>query len=195
MADQLLDGTGGGYLQRVGSDNRSQVRAVIEYEVIHRTENGDSFNWNTGLISISSDSALIYIKNSSDKQMVITNIAMGIFDGLSYTDAPYLTILRNPTAGDLISDATAVDMASNRNAGSTLVTDGLVYKGKDGGTVSGGENLGILLLGKTGRSFFEIDLILTKGTSFALHLTGNISSGSANVYTAFIGYYKDSEDI
>ena len=195
MADQLLDGTGGGYLQRVGSDNRSQVRAVIEYEVIHRTENGDSFNWNTGLISISSDSALIYIKNSSDKQMVITNIAMGIFDGLSYTDAPYLTVLRNPTAGDLISDATAVDMASNRNAGSTLVTDGLVYKGKDGGTVSGGENLGILLLGKTGRSFFEIDLILTKGTSFALHLTGNISSGSANVYTAFIGYYKDSEDI
>jgi len=195
MADQLLDGTGGGYLQRVGSDNRSQVRAVIEYEVIHRTENGDSFNWNTGLISVSSDSALIYIKNSSDKQMVITNIAMGIFDGLSYTDAPYLTVLRNPTAGDLISDATAVDMASNRNAGSTLVTDGLVYKGKDGGTVSGGENLGILLLGKTGRSFFEIDLILTKGTSFALHLTGNISSGSANVYAAFIGYYKDSEDI
>lgn len=191
----IEDGTGSGNRLKVGSDNRLQARVVNESEIVHATESGKSYNWNTGLISVTGDATLIYIKNNSDDQLVITNIALGAFDGITHSDSPYITLIRNPTGGDLISDATAVTMNQNRNFGSSNTATIDVYKGKVSGTITGGNDIAILQTSKTGRSFFGIDFILTKGTSMALKLTANITSGSANYYCALIGYFKDTEDI
>jgi hypothetical protein len=60
----LEDGTGQGYSLKVGSDNRAQVRAVSETEVIHSAESGLAYNFNTGLISITGDASLLYVKNN-----------------------------------------------------------------------------------------------------------------------------------
>lgn len=191
----IEDGTGSGSRLKIGSDNRLQARVVRETEIVHATESGNAYNWNTGLVSVSGDATLIYIKNNSDDQLVITNIALGAFDGITHSDAPYITVIRNPTGGDLISDATAVTMNQNRNFGSSNTATINVFKGKTSGTITGGNDIAILQTNKTGRSFFGIDFILTKGTSMAIKLTANRSSGSANYYCALIGYFKDGEDI
>ena len=194
MAEQILDGEGTGSRAKVGSDKRLQVRAVSEAEVIHNAELGNAYNFNTGLISITGDATLIYLKNNSDNNFIITGIAIGAFDGITHSDSPYLTLVRNPTGGDLITEATAVSMNQNRNFGSSKTADADVYKGKVGGTLTGGDDIAILQCSKTSRSFFTIDFLLPKGSSVGVKLTANVSSGSANWYGALIGYFKDDVD-
>lgn len=194
MPEQLLDGTGSGNKAKVGSDKRLQTRAISEDEVIHNGELGNAYNINTGLISITGDATLIYLKNNSDNAFILSDIALGAFDGLTHTDSPYITLIKNPTGGDLISDATAVDMNENRNFGSSKTAEANVYKGKVGGTITGGSDVAILQTSKTGRSFFSINFLLPKGSSVAIKLTANVSAGTANYYCALIGYFKDDLD-
>ena len=136
----------------------------------------------------------MYVKNTSDLQLVVADLAIAAFDGITHSDAPYITVVRNPTAGDLITDATAATMNQNRNFGSAAEAVSLVYKGKTGGTCTGGNDIAILQTSKTGRSFFTMNFILDKGSSIAINLTANLSSGSANYYAALICYFKDELD-
>lgn len=190
----LEDGKGSGNKAKIGSDNRLQVRSVSESEIIHNGELGNAYNFNTGLISITGDATLIYFKNNSNDNFIVESLALGSFEGITHSDDPYVTIIRNPTGGDLISDASAVEMNQNRSFSSSNEADCLVYKGKSGGTITGGNDIAILQASSGGRSFFGLNFILGKGASIAVKLTANVSSGSANWYAALIGYYKDLQD-
>jgi hypothetical protein len=195
MAEQILDGKGNGYRAKVGQDNRLQVRSISEAENVHNAELGNGYNFNTGLINITGDASLIYIKNNSDLELIIQAIALGSFEGITHSDDPYITIIRNPTGGDLITDATPVDMNQNRNFGSSKTAIADVYKGKVGGTITGGNDIAILQATAGSRSFYSIDFVLPKGSSMGVKLTANLSSGSANWYAALIGYFKDTIDV
>lgn len=194
MAEQIIDGSGSGNRAKVGEDQRLQVRAISEDEAVHNAELGNAYNFNTGNISITADATLIYLKNNSDNNLILKTIVVAGYDGLTHTDFPTLTVVRNPTGGDLISDATAVSMNQNRNFGSskTAVVD--AYKGKVGGTLTGGDDIAILQASKTGRSTYPIDLLLPKGGSIGITLDVTVSAGSANWYCALIGYFKDDLD-
>lgn len=192
---KIDDGTGTGSQAKVGSDNRLQVRALMEEEVIHNGESGNSYNINTGLISVSGDATLMYLKNNSDQNLVISDLAIGSFDGITHSNDPYITLVRNPLGGDLITDATAVSMNQNRNFGSSKTATVDAYKGKTAGTITGGNDIGILQATGGSRSFYSLNFILPKGSSLAIKLTANVSSGSANWYAAIICYFKDDEDI
>jgi hypothetical protein len=189
------DGRGTGYTLRVDKNNRLHSQSVSESEQLHSAEKGDAYNVNTGLISFSANGTLLYIKNDEEKDMVIEAVAIGTFDGITYSDRPYITMVRNPTGGDLISDKSAVSMNQNRNFGSNkaLGSTTLAYKGKSGGTLTGGDDIAILESSKGGRDFYTINFILQKGSSMGLKITNNISSGSANIYAAAIVYLKDPE--
>lgn len=184
------DGAGSGYKAKVGSDNRLKTYSVTEEAVLHNGEFGRSYNWNTGNISMTGDMTLIYLKNNDANELVITDIAIAIGDGITYADFPQITIVRNPTGGDLISDATAISMNQNRNFGSSEVADVNVYKGKVSGTLTGGNNIALLQCSKTGRSFFSLNLIIPKGSSIGVTVDSGLSSGSANIYGALIGYFQ-----
>lgn len=194
MAEQIESGSGIPYRVNVGSDLRMQTRAIDEPEEVHNTERGDSYNINTGLISITGDATLIYFKNNSDENYILKDIAVGTFDGITHTDFPYITVIRNPTGGDLITDATAITINQNRNFGSSKAAEALIYKGKVGGTITGGNDYSILQTNKTGRSFFTLVTLIPKGGSIALKLTANRTSGTANYYVSLIGYFKDNLD-
>lgn len=192
MSTRIEDGKGSGRKAAVDPENRLRVHAVTESESLHASEEGQAFNLNTGLISITGDATLLYFKNNEDKDFVIEAVALGSFEGITHSDDPYITLIRNPDGGDLISDGTLVSMNQNRNFGSKkTLADSLVYKGKVGGTITGGDDIAILQATPGGRSFYTIEFILPKGTSLAVKLTANVTSGSANWYCALIGHIKD----
>ena len=194
MAEQILDGAGSGKMATVGEDKRLQVRAISEDEAVHNGELGNSYNFNTGMISITGDATLMYFKNLADEQFIIKAIALGSFEGLTHSDDPYITLVRNPTGGDLITDATAIAMNQNRNFGSSKTANANIYKGKISGTLTGGDDIAFLQVTPGGRSYYGIDFILPKGSSIGIKLTANVSSGTANYYCAIIGYFKDDID-
>jgi len=194
MSVLIGDGTGKGNNVKVDANNRLHVQAVSEDEAIQASEQGNAYNLNTGLMSITGDATLMYIKNNEDLDMVIEALAIGSFEGITHSDDPYLTVVRNPTGGDLISDATVSGVLNaNRNFGSNKTATVNFYKGKVSGTVTGGEDLALLQVTPGGRSFYTINMILPKGSSMAVKLTANASSGSANYYGAFIVHLKDGE--
>lgn len=190
---RINDGTGNGPDAKVDKNNRLHTQTVQESEALHATEEGDAYNINTGLISITGDATLQYIKNNEDRDLVIEAIAIGSFEGITHSDDPYITLVRNPTGGDLISDATAVSMNQNRNFGSNKTLTADTFKGKVSGTVTGGNDIAILQVTPGGRSFYSINFVLPKGASIGIKLTANVTSGSANFYSAIICYLKDPQ--
>lgn len=190
---QLIDGTGKGYRGRIDANNRVHTQSVINDESLHSSEKGDAYNINTGLISINGNATLQYIKNNEDKDLVIEAIAIGSFEGITHSDDPYITLVRNPTGGDLITDATAVSMNQNRNFGSSKTLTADNYKGKVSGTLTGGNDIAILQVNPATRSYYGINFILPKGSSLGIKLTANVTGGSANYYSAIICYLKDPE--
>lgn len=188
---QIQDGKGRGYKAQVDSSNRVRVHAITEAEQLHATEEGDGYNINTGLISITGNATLVYLKNNGTKDIVLNAIAIGSFEGITHSDDPYITLVRNPTGGDLISDATAVSMNQNRNFNSSNTLTADVYKGKVGGTLTGGNDIAILQVTPGARSYYTIDFVLPKGSSIGVKLTANVDTGSANYYAALIGYEKE----
>lgn len=190
---KIEDGTGKGTSLKIDANNRAHTQTISETESLHSTELGDAYNINSGNIALTGDGTLLYLKNNEDKDLVIEALAFGN-DGLgTHSSNPRYTIVRNPTAGDLISDATAVSMNANRNFGSNKTVTADTYKGKTSGTVTGGNDIAILEGTSDGRDYFTINFVLPKGSSIAVKWTANLSSGTAGVYAAIVCFLKDPE--
>jgi len=188
MAEQIEDGLGSGRRAKVDRNNALLTQTIMETGDAEASNNGDAYNINTGDIAYTGtgDSSLIYLKNNEDRDLHIDAIAVGV--GLltaTITDSVRVTLINGPTGGDLISDATAVDMNQNRNLGSTRTLEALAYKGKNGGTVTGGNDIGQFYLSSQSRLYAPIKLVLPKGSSAALKVDLN-TSGGGNVYAAFV---------
>jgi len=188
----IEDGKGTGTKVRCDGNNRMHVQSVQEDEGRHAAGVGDAYNINTGNITFSAAGTLIYVKNNEDKDLVIEALAVGVGSGTT-SDIGEITVERNTTGGDLISDATAVDMNQNRNFGSNKTLTADIYKGKSGGTSTGGNDIIQFYQGTSGRLFATINLVLTKGSSMAISYDPKLSSGSVKAYAAVVCYLKDPE--
>jgi len=198
---QLQDGTGSSMFAKVDKNHQLHVFGVTESEQNSAVEDGQAFNINTGIIALtgSSDSALFYMKNNEsplngDSNVVIDSIIVGINTiSATITESPILTIIRNPTAGTVVSDATACPMKSNSNFGSANVLDSIIYIGADGKTLTDGTDHAIVLC-KEGRTTIpELAIDLPKGGSLGVKLDLN-TSGGANVYIAVVCHRKDGNN-
>ena len=185
-----------GNIQTVDKNLRSHTQSLTFNESIQSVQDGDAYNLNTGLISFTGDGTFIYFKNDEDKTYVLEAIAVGLGSAATHTDSAQITLVRNPTGGDLITDAAAVSMNKNRNFNSskTLKTTTLVYKGKQGGTLTGGDETALFFQGKGGRLYVTVNFILKKGDSFGLKTLNKISSGTMPAYCALVGYFRDPEN-
>lgn len=189
MADSIVSGTGNGrYAAEVSSDNKLRTRAVIETETQHAVELGDSYNINTGDISISADSALLYFYNGEEEDVFIDAIALGITDG-TQSDIQKAMVIRNPTAGTIVSGASAVAMNSNNNFGSAkTLSASTAYKGASGNTFTNGTDHALLYQSDNGRLYAGLPMLLPKGSSIGIELDVNLSSGSVTVYAALVAH-------
>jgi hypothetical protein len=187
----LNDGTGKGNNAKVDGNNRLHTQSVQEAEATHAVEAGDAYNINTGNITFSAAGTLLFVKNNEDKDLVISAIAVGLGSG-TLSDSAEITIERNTTGGDLgFSDNTAVDINANRNFGSSKTLDANVYKGKSGGTSTGGNDAVLLYQTASSRLFATIDIVVPKGNNIAITIDPKLSSGSVKAYAAIICHLKD----
>lgn len=190
---RIEDGTGAGYTAKVDGNKRVHTQSTTETESLHSAEIGDAYNVSSGDISFTADGTLLYIKNLEDQDLIVEAIALGNDGGGTYTSSlrPSIEIVRNPTAGDLITDATAVDYNVNRNFGSSKTLTSNSYKGKSGGTITGGANLGKFQTSTAGRDFFAINMVLPKGSSIAVRVINGLASGTVVMYCAAVIFLKD----
>ena len=185
----------------VDKNEQAHVFAITETEKNNAVETGLAYNINTGIIALTgtSDSAILYIKNTEspvngESDLVIDTIVIGINTiSATITESPILTVVRNPTAGTIVSGATAADMVSNSNFGSSNSLDSLIYKGADGNTLTDGTDHAIVLCQEGRTTIPELNIDLAKGSSIGLKLDLN-TSGGANVYAAVVCHRKDGNN-
>ena len=186
---KIESGSGNGFEAKVGNNNRLFTDNVTTTEGVQALKDGDAYNLNTGIISISATTGMFYLKNNEDKNLLIEAVVIGTGAG-SYntTGEVQIQITRNPSTGTLISNATAVAQNANRNFGSAKTLTATAYKAAaSGNTITDGTD--IILIGAPnaqGRTFAEINLLLEKGNSIGVEVNPNLSSGSVNCYIACI---------
>ena len=187
----IENGTGNGNKLAINGRNEATVFGVIETEDQAAADLGDAYNINTGDIALTGAATLLYLYNDEDQDIVINAIAVGI-RGSTVADMATVTLTSGPTGGDLISDATAVTSKANRNFGSSklLKATTLAYKGKTGGTVTGGIDVAQFYMGNNSRLFASIDIELPRGSSLSLKVTGTATAG--NAYAALVCHVKDA---
>lgn len=187
---------GNGFGWAVNSENRGLVHAVTEEEKGHAIEFGLGWNINTGNVTISAATGLIYMKNTEDADFIVQALAVGFGSGTT-SDIGELTLYRNPTTGTLIDNAVDCDMIQNRNFGSSAVfkSTTVAYKGASGATITNGDAIAQFYQGVNGRAYYGIDFSVPKGSSLALHVDPKLSSGSVKCYAAIIGYLKPFTEV
>lgn len=189
----ISDGTGTGKQARVDTLNRLEVHSTSFPESRDENSRGNAYNINTGELTLTSANAssVLYFKNNENYDYVIEAIAVGFGASTGGSgDAPKIVVVRNPTTGTVVSDATNVDINSNRNYGSQTTLSANVYKGGEGKTLTNGDNHIIFYQAANGRLFGTIEEILPKGSSIGVTITPMSGNTSMKCYVALIGYLR-----
>jgi hypothetical protein len=187
---RIESGSGNGVDAKVGSDLRLYTDSVTNNRGIKALEAGDAYNINTGVVSISAETGMLYVKNNEDKNLFIEALAIGIGAGsFNTTSFAKITVIRNPTTGTLIeSTPTTVPISANRLFSSSNTLTATQYvAGASGDTITDGDDTLIIAASNAqSRIFATIDLELAKGNSIGVKVDPNLSAGSTDVYVAAI---------
>ena len=186
----IHDGKGTGSRAWVDTNNRMHTVSITQSEHVQRVESGDAYHINSGNISFTAAGTVLYLKNNGDNDIEIDTMEFGLGSG-SFSDMAEITIENSPTGGDLISDATAVSVNANKNFGSNKTLTADAYKGKSGGTSTGGTDALYFYIEANSIVRSEINVILPKGSAAAVTFDPKLSSGSVKATCAFVVHVKD----
>jgi hypothetical protein len=182
MGFEITDGTGKGNSAGVDRTNRLLVRNISETLFQNAAEEGEAFFIGTPIITATTagESALIYIKNNEDSQLILGSFFL-IAEATASGSPNMFRVnwYRNPTS---ISSGTAIP-ALNQNFGSSNTLDADIEYGAEGSTVTGG-SLAATLSFPIGQ-FNELDanLVLEKGSSLVITVTP--PAGNTNMPVQF----------
>ena len=202
MGFSILDGTGKGNEAGVDDRNRMLVAALTETESNNATTQGIKYNINTGDITLTNavKTSVLYIKNDDNRDLVIDALIYNLGSSNSGSLDCVIDVVRNPTAGDIITNANDVAIGPNENAnlnfGSSNTLEAMMYKGATGETaLSGG---GVVITTRnpspSGRIFISPGggFILPKGTSLGIDFTPSTGNTSQTVQFALNVHIRDS---
>ena len=195
MPDTIRDGTGGGNLAKVDDDNRVHTLSITEGVDRDANFRGEAYNLNTGTITLTNatETPVAYLKNNEAKDLVIDAIAVGVDDSTG-GDATftYIKVIRNPTAGTIVSSPTTADINSNRNYGSSKSLTVDWYKGATGDTMTDGEDHIIFGHNAGNRLFASIEEILPRGSTLGVKITPPPNNTSMTIYVALICHLQEA---
>ena len=198
MGMMIEDGKGTGRKVGVNSHNQILTHSVVRQEIEQASIDGDSFNLNTGLMTLTSanESGVFFLKNTNpEKDIFLTSIIviLGPSTGGSSTDTVRFRIYKNTTSGTLVSNAVALAANSNRNFGSSKILTALGYKGDEGYTITDGEVHIESLISPGNRAPIALQEVLKNGNSIAISLEPQDSNTSMKCMIAIPCYQKDPE--
>lgn len=194
MSQFVIVGSNGNDPVHATSDNRLMVACRTETEEDHEVQLGNAFNFNSGELNFTgtTDSGLLYIKNTGANPIVIPAFIylLGTTNG---TFGEWrCTVIRNPTAGTLISDANAGSPV-NRNFGES--TDLAIYANcyvasAYGKTVTDGTTELFSMFSSSGRFVVPHRVELPTGASLAIKVQAPASTTDADVAVAIAPYIR-----
>ena len=178
--------TEGCKVDSLGRLHTHSISIPIEEYVNRR---GDAYNINTGEITLTNatNTPVMYIKNNEAQPLIITAIAVGLGPSTGGSGGiPKITVVKNPTAGTIVSGETDVDINSNRNFGSALTLSVNAYKGATGDTMTDGTDHLLLYQTPSGRLFANIGEVIPNGSSIGVRIQPQTSNTSMTCYVALI---------
>jgi len=183
---------------RVDGSNRLQVFAIAEGVNAFSVKNGDAYNLATGLVAMTgtAESSVFYMANTGATDIVITSITFGVgVLSATITDDSVFTIIKNPTGGDIISNATALAGGNtNQNHGESKSLSINAFQGVDGGTITGGESYGPFYVSSSQRTSIPLTMRIPNGGSVGVKVDLN-TSGGGNVYCAINCHLHDDTQL
>ena len=189
----IIESADNGNKAKVDAKGRLKTFSISEGYSIEAAELGESFNINTGSVSLTSatESSIAYFKNNEDKDFIIESIIIIFGSSTGGSGDHAVEIIKNPTAGTIISNAVAGDTVSNRNFGSakSLIAD--FYKGVEGDTGNGGEVFASTTRSSASSAPIELDadvIVIPKNSSLSVNFTPATGNTSMSVKVAIVGF-------
>lgn len=183
MSITIKDGTGSGNVAKVTNEKRLETSAVTETEKDHACILGDTYNINTGDITLTdaNETTVLYIKNNESNPLVLTALIYNLGASTGGSGDVKINVLRNPTTGDIVTNASAVEAVSNQNYGSSKSLTADVYKGATADAVitDGTVSVSTRSASNTGRIVVSLGaLVIPQGSSLAVNYTPPASNTS-----------------
>lgn len=196
MGFQIIDGSGSSRAAKVNSDNRLSTTSVTETEADFATSRGTRFNVNTGTITLTdaNNTTVFYMKNNEDSDVIVTALIYNLGNSTGGSGDLTVEVVRNPTAGDIITNANDVSILQNQNHGSTRTLSVDAYKGATSEALitDGSVSISTLSASGTGRIVIALGaLTLPKGSSIAVNITPQSGNTSQGVQVAAACYVKN----
>lgn len=194
----ISDGGLTGNKASVSPQGRLKTSAVTLSQSEREAFIGDKFNINTGSITLTNatETTLMYIKNNADLDFVISTFIYNLGNTTGGSGDITANVIRQPTAGDIITNANNVDVVSNLNFGSSKTASLDAYKGASGESVvtDGDVSISTISPSPTGRiAITNATLVMPKGTTLAVNYTPPTSNTSQVVQIVASGYFTDEE--
>jgi len=140
MGLQIQDGTGSNRKAKVDNSNRLSTSSVIRSEREEEAILGDAYILGSGFVELSAatPSAILYFKNDSDDDLVITRFLIGVRKNVTTVSENHVRgiIQQNPTG---MSGGTGNPVVLNNvNFGSSNTVDSTSEIGQEGAALTGG---------------------------------------------------------
>jgi hypothetical protein len=180
MGFQIIDGRGSGKRAGIDSDNRLLTQSINETIFQHAAEEGDAFFIGTPLINLtnSAASAVIIIENNEEEPLILGNFFLIAESTTGGSPNMFrVTWYKNPTS---ISGGTTTS-GLNQNFGSSKTLDATIQYGAQGSAVTGGTVAAQLSFPIGEVNDIPANLVLPKGSSFALTVAPPAGNTSMNV--------------
>lgn len=200
MGTVLVDGRTGDTAE-VDAGHRLRVRALVNSAQEGATEDGDSYNINTGLISFTTtvtETGIMYLKNNEVRDFHIEGIFLSIGPAADadVDDTCRIRIYKNATTGTLITPTpTNVDTNSNLNFSSSNTFSSDAFKGVEGETITNGTVHFESLINHNTRTAFPVSWSLGTGNSIAISIEPADSTTAMKVICAITGHLEDPNSV
>lgn len=174
----IKDGTGSERAAKVNSDNRLHTNAITISDAGKSNIDGKLFIAGSLDVTLTTanESAVFYLKNSGTETILTDIFTISVGTSTNGTGTSLNRLVRNPTAGTIVSNAVAMSVV-NSNFGSAKVLTADSFVGVEGDTMTGGTEFSRAEL-PTSFVVADLNIVLPPGASMGFLFTpptGNTS--------------------
>ena len=192
---RIEDGRGKGFQVAVDSTNRLEVHAATVDEERIATVEGEAWQFGSATVAFTAAtaSAILFVKNTDTRDMIIDRLRLHLGTVTGGTGDWTLGIVRNPTAGTLVSGGTVIT-PTNINHGSSKEPSGTFLRGVQGSTLTDGTTSSFPIKSSgDGIIIFPFGRILPTGASIGISVTPPTGTTAANAVAVLRGYYPAAD--